>query len=369
MAYTVLCKAHSKSASSICFTHGTFLCIKCLLEKVEEKEDCIKYDMTDIADEKYQTKLKFFTMQHHALKKQETLNYRIKEVNKEREYLVKQVEEAQETLIKDIKDKAGNILTAISNEGATIESKYQVFVKEIDEKLKPLEADIKRMESADSDIAKIRRSIEILEKELTQKYVVFGTVTADFETNKKLTETFKGLDSLGTFVLTEMEEYEPIGGEDNKAFANDESEKRDVMKTKKTDGIDIKDEGEKRDVKKTRKTEGIDIKDEVEKRDVRKTRKTEGIDMKDEGENKDVRKTDKTEVIYRRETLLASEMYDSDIRTSNPQPAKHSDNLEKEVNMATIKSEEEQHQPPSPQISQLQSEDTSSATSKCCCCN
>ncbi|KAH3718531.1 hypothetical protein DPMN_061336 [Dreissena polymorpha] len=308
-------------------------------------------------------------MQHHALKKQETLNYRIKEVNKEREYLVKQVEEAQETLIKDIKDKAGNILTAISNEGATIESKYQVFVKEIDEKLKPLEADIKRMESADSDIAKIRRSIEILEKELTQKYVVFGTVTADFETNKKLTETFKGLDSLGTFVLTEMEEYEPIGGEDNKAFANDESEKRDVMKTKKTDGIDIKDEGEKRDVKKTRKTEGIDIKDEVEKRDVRKTRKTEGIDMKDEGENKDVRKTDKTEVIYRRETLLASEMYDSDIRTSNPQPAKHSDNLEKEVNMATIKSEEEQHQPPSPQISQLQSEDTSSATSKCCCCN
>ncbi|KAH3718477.1 hypothetical protein DPMN_061281 [Dreissena polymorpha] len=331
MAYTAVCKAHSRSASSICFTHGTFLCIKCLLEKVEEKEDCIKYDMTDITDEKYQTKLTFLTMQQRALKQQETFTYRIKEVNKEQENLVKQVEEAKETLIKDIKDKAYNILKAINNEGNTIESKYQVFVKEIDEQLKPVKADIKRMESADSDIAKIRRSIEILEKELTEKYLVFGTVTADFETNRKLTETFKGLDSFGTFVLTEMEEYEPIGGEDNNAFANDESEKRDVKKTRTTEGIDIKDEGEKIDV----------------------------------------RKTENTEITLSRDILFASAIYEPNIRTSDGQHVKQSDRVEEEgsISKCENKEEEEAEKPPSPvpRRPQFKSDDTSADKSKCCC--
>ncbi|KAH3718513.1 hypothetical protein DPMN_061318 [Dreissena polymorpha] len=328
MAYTAVCQAHSKSASSICFTHGTFLCIKCLLEKVEEKEDCIKYDMTDITDEKDRTKLRYFIMQQRALKQQETLNYRIKEVNKEREYLVKQVEEAQETLIKNIKDKADNILTAINNEGKKIESKYQVLVKEIDEKLKPVEADMKRMESADSDVAKIRRSIEILENELTQKYLVCGTVSADFETNKKLTETFKGLDSLGTFVLAELEEYEAVGGEDNKAFANDEGEKRDVRKTKQTEGIDIKDEGEKIDV----------------------------------------RKTENTEITLNRDVLLASAIYEPDIRTSDAQPVKQSASVEEEADKSKCENKEkEKPPPPVPRRSQLKSDDKTTDKSKCCC--
>ncbi|XP_052247257.1 uncharacterized protein LOC127855568 [Dreissena polymorpha] len=324
MAYTAVCKAHSRSASSICFTHGTFLCIKCLLEKVEEKEDCIKYDMTDITDEKYQTKLTFLTMQQRALKQQETFTYRIKEVNKEQENLVKQVEEAKETLIKDIKDKAYNILKAINNEGNTIESKYQVFVKEIDEQLKPLEADIKRMESADSDIAKIRRSIEILEKELTEKYVVFGTVTADFETDKKLTETLKGLDSLGIFVLAEMEDYEPIGGEDNKAFANDE----------------------------------------IEKTNVRETKKSEGIDIKDEGETIYIRKTENTEITFNRDIPCASANDESDIYLK---PITR-DIVEAESNKSEFENkEEEKPRLPVPRRSQLQSDDKIADKSKCCC--
>ncbi|KAH3718460.1 hypothetical protein DPMN_061264 [Dreissena polymorpha] len=331
MAYTAVCQTHSKSASSICFTHGTFLCTKCLLEKVEEKEDCIKYDMTDIAEEKDHTKLKFFTMQQRALKQQETLNYRIKEVNKEREYLVKQVEQALETLIKDIKDKADNMLTAINKEGDTIQSKYQVFVQEIDEKLKPVEADIKRMESSDADIAKIRRSIEILEKDLTQKYLVCGTVSADFETNKKLTETLKGLNSLGIFVLTEMEEYEPIGGEENMAFVNDESEKRDAWKNKETEGKDIKDEGEKIDIRKTEKPEN-------------------------------------TSITLNRDILLGSAIYEPDIRTCDGQPVKQSDSVEAEGNKAKFENKEEKKPPPPvPRRSQLQSDDKTAVKSKCCC--
>ncbi|KAH3718272.1 hypothetical protein DPMN_061074 [Dreissena polymorpha] len=58
---------------------------------------------------------------------------------------------------------------------------------------------------------------------LKHKYIVFGTVSADFEIKKTIKEELKKYEVLGDLEFTEKEEYDKIEGVANKAFEKDDS--------------------------------------------------------------------------------------------------------------------------------------------------